>query len=90
MRKFSNNKKKYLFLGDGKELRNYCDVRDLSNIIKKYINSKHYKNNIYQLYTKQNLSIKNIINIFSKKLNISFKKFASKKDATLYQENYFR
>lgn len=74
MRKFSNNKRKYVFLGDGKELRNYCDVKDLSNTIKKYINRKHYKNSIYQLYTKQNLSIKNIINIFSKKLNISFKK----------------
>jgi len=74
MRKFSYNKRKYLFLGDGKELRNYCDVKDLSNIIKKFINRKHNKNGIYQLYTKQNITIKNIVNIFSKKLNISFKK----------------
>ena len=71
MKKFKKSQKKYYFLGTGNEMRNYCDIKDVANILIKFVKKRpQIQSGLYEIRSNQVLKVKKII----KKFAINLKK----------------
>ena len=78
-------KKKIIRKGAGNEIRSYINVKDAAKITL-HILSKKYENKYLNIIGNNKLKVKNIINLISKKLNIS-KIIFNKKEQLKYHYN---